>query len=84
VSPLFWPWSGSTLTTRLPSMMLTAALYTGFMEGLADLLCGVSKLAGGLVGHRAEEKRPRGTRGELPRDMNDEEVVHRSGAVPDA
>jgi hypothetical protein len=54
------------------------------MEGLADLLCGVSKLAGGLVGHRAEEKRPRGTRGELPRDMNDEEVVHRSGAVPDA
>jgi MFS family permease len=52
----------AVLPLYLASVGLGAAAL-GFMEGLADLLFSVSKLAGGLVGHRAEKKRPWGTLG---------------------
>src|SRR5690348_8577043 len=47
----------AVLPLYLASVGLGAAAL-GVMEGIADLLLSLSKLAGGLVGHRVEKKRP--------------------------
>jgi MFS family permease len=52
----------AVLPLYLQSIGLGAAAL-GVMEGLADLLFSVSKLAGGLVGHRVKRKRPWGALG---------------------
>ena len=54
----------AVLPLYLGSIGLGAAAL-GVMEGLADLLFSLSKLAGGAVGHRAERKRPWATAGYL-------------------
>jgi MFS family permease len=50
----------ATLPMYLAAVGLGAAAL-GFMEGLADLLFSLLKLAGGWVGHRIEKKRPLAT-----------------------
>src|SRR5690242_3833688 len=47
----------AVLPMYLASVGLGAAAL-GAMEGLADLLFSLSKLAGGAIGHRVEKKRP--------------------------
>lgn len=54
----------AVLPLYLSSVGLGAAAL-GAMEGLADLLFSVSKLAGGFVGHHVEKKRPWATLGYL-------------------
>ena len=54
----------AVLPLYLASIGLGAAAL-GVMEGLADLLFSLSKLAGGMVGHRVEKKRPWATLGYL-------------------
>jgi hypothetical protein len=54
----------AVLPMYLSSVGLGAAAL-GLMEGLADLLFSLSKLAGGFVGHHVEEKRPWATLGYL-------------------
>jgi len=54
----------AVLPMYLASVGLGAAAL-GVMEGLADLLFSLSKLAGGVVGHRVEKKRPWATLGYL-------------------
>ena len=49
------------VTAVLPLYLLGIGLgpaALGVMEGLADLLFSLSKLAGGVVGHHVEKKRP--------------------------
>lgn len=54
----------AVLPMYLASVGLGAAAL-GVMEGLADLLFSLSKLAGGFVGHHADKKRPWATLGYL-------------------
>ena len=54
----------AVLPMYLSSVGLGAAVL-GVMEGCADLLFSISKLAGGFVGHHVEKKRPWATLGYL-------------------
>lgn len=57
-----------TVTATLPLYLAgigLGAAALGFMEGLADLLFSLSKLAGGWVGHHTEKKRGLATLGYL-------------------
>ncbi len=56
------------VTAVLPLYLASVGLgpaALGLMEGAADLLFSLSKLAGGVVGHRARDKRALGTLGYL-------------------
>lgn len=56
------------VTAVLPLYLASVAMgpaILGVMEGLADLLFSLSKLAGGVVGHHVEKKRPWATLGYL-------------------
>jgi MFS family permease len=56
------------VTAVLPMYLLSVGLGAatlGVMEGCADLLFSLSKLAGGFVGHHVEKKRPWATLGYL-------------------
>lgn len=56
------------VTAVLPLYLATIGLgpaTLGLMEGLADLCFSVSKLAGGLIGHYSDKKRPWATLGYL-------------------
>jgi MFS family permease len=72
------------VTAVLPLYLASAGLGAaalGVMEGLADLLFSLSKLAGGYIGHRVERKRPWGAAGYLATALGTGALAFANSAV---
>lgn len=87
VAATFFSDVGHEMVTAVLPMYLASvglgAAALGVMEGLADLLFSLSKLAGGYVGHHVEKKRPWGTLGYLLTAIGSTAIalVHSTGAL---